>query len=122
MLKATKGTQHNNTQHNDTQYNGLICDTQNNDTQHNVNITTLSINDTQLSSIECHYAQNHVFCYAWRHYAKCRMLNVIILSVVAPTKRQLSGVYTCVHAVYFVTIAIGSDLKKLGILVLKLIW
>ncbi len=50
------------------------------------------------------------------------MLNVIMLSVVAPTRRHLSVVNTCVHAVYFVTIAIGSDLKKLGILVLKLIW
>ncbi len=49
------------------------------------------------------------------------MLNVILLGIVASPRKNLSVVYTCVHAVYFVTIAIGSDLKKLGILILKLI-
>jgi hypothetical protein len=38
---------------------------------------TLSINDTQLSSIECHYSECHVFCNAECHYAECRYVECL---------------------------------------------
>ncbi len=76
MLIGCHDTQHNDIQHNDTMtlsIKGLNVKLSMNDTQHN----------NAMRYPDCSYAECHIlfFCCAECHYAECRYLNVIMLSV-----------------------------------------